>query len=88
MVRPNEDIFAQMMPREIGGFTTMFHVEIQGAIISNNFLGFQKTSLGLLSYPIYFFNLRLLFPDTCLIASTIIEKIGEKQRYFKKNEFY
>lgn len=87
MVRSNEGIYAQMTPREMGGSTTMFHVEIQGAIIPNNFPSFQKTSLGLLRLPIYF-NLRLLFSDTYLIASTIIEKIGEKQRYFKKNELY
>lgn len=87
MVRSNEGIYAQMTPREMGGSTTMFHVEIQGAIIPNNFPSFQKTSLGLLRLLIYF-NLRLLFSDTYLIASTIIEKIGEKLRYFKKNELY
>lgn len=87
MVRSNEGIYAQMTPREMGGSTTMFYVEIQGAIIPCSFPSFQKTSLGLLRLPIYF-NLRLLSPVTYLFASTNIEKIREKQRYFKKNELY
>lgn len=64
----------------------MFHVEIQGAIIPNNFPSFQKTSLGLLRLPIYF-NLRLLFSDTYLIASTIIEKIGKNSDILRKTNF-
>ncbi|WP_449354006.1 hypothetical protein ACUL41_11380 [Virgibacillus natechei] len=80
MVRSNEGMYAQMTPREMGGSTTMFNVEIQGAIIViYHFLENRVPSL--FSWMVKFH----IYPISEVYSATLSDSFDISWRKSKKN---